>query len=140
MLVTLSTTRSDSLLESGHSTASALTDGYHLAFLIGMSGRELAGRNTAPREGIGPPVPYFLVQIRGNPDRAASLLSKAGIQNAISVADSAGSEVPAGHVPARSVTARVLAESASLAAERVREALKGETFTVGVARPEPGSL
>jgi EmrB/QacA subfamily drug resistance transporter len=35
VLATLSTTRTDNLLESGHSTASALTDGYHLAFLIG---------------------------------------------------------------------------------------------------------
>ncbi|MBD0281235.1 MAG: DHA2 family efflux MFS transporter permease subunit [Thermoleophilaceae bacterium] len=35
VLATLATTRTDSLLESGDSTASALTGGYHLAFLIG---------------------------------------------------------------------------------------------------------
>ena len=34
MLATLSTTRSDSLLGHGSSSASALTDGYHLAFTI----------------------------------------------------------------------------------------------------------
>jgi EmrB/QacA subfamily drug resistance transporter len=35
VLATLSTTRSDTLLASGESTASALTDGYRLAFVIG---------------------------------------------------------------------------------------------------------
>jgi fucose permease len=35
VLATLATTRSDSLLEAGESTASALTEGYQLAFLIG---------------------------------------------------------------------------------------------------------
>ena len=35
VLATLSTTRTDELLASGESTASALTDGYHLAFAIG---------------------------------------------------------------------------------------------------------
>jgi predicted MFS family arabinose efflux permease len=35
VLATLSATRSDALIASGHSTASALTSGYHLAFLIG---------------------------------------------------------------------------------------------------------
>ena len=34
VLATLSTTRSDTLLDSGQSTSSALTSGYHLAFLI----------------------------------------------------------------------------------------------------------
>jgi hypothetical protein len=34
ILATLSTTRSDTLLESGESTSSALMSGYHLAFLI----------------------------------------------------------------------------------------------------------
>jgi EmrB/QacA subfamily drug resistance transporter len=37
VLATLSTTRSDSLIEKGESTASALTSGYHLAFLIGAA-------------------------------------------------------------------------------------------------------
>jgi EmrB/QacA subfamily drug resistance transporter len=35
VLATLSATRSDNLIEDGRSTASALTDGYHLAFVIG---------------------------------------------------------------------------------------------------------
>jgi MFS family permease len=35
VLATLSTTRTDELLRDGESTASALTDGYHLAFMIG---------------------------------------------------------------------------------------------------------
>jgi EmrB/QacA subfamily drug resistance transporter len=35
VLATLSSTRTDNLVASGHSTASALTSGYHLAFLIG---------------------------------------------------------------------------------------------------------
>jgi MFS family permease len=37
VLATLSTTRTDSLVSSGHSTAVALTGGYHLAFLIGFA-------------------------------------------------------------------------------------------------------
>ena len=35
ILATLSTTRTDSLVAAGHSQASALTDGYHLAFTVG---------------------------------------------------------------------------------------------------------
>ena len=35
VLATLSTTRSDNLIHGGSTTASALTSGYHLAFLIG---------------------------------------------------------------------------------------------------------
>jgi EmrB/QacA subfamily drug resistance transporter len=35
VLATLSSTRSDSLIGDGHSRASALTSGYHLAFLVG---------------------------------------------------------------------------------------------------------
>jgi EmrB/QacA subfamily drug resistance transporter len=35
VLATLSTTRTDSLIDGGEATASALTSGYHLAFLIG---------------------------------------------------------------------------------------------------------
>jgi MFS family permease len=35
VLATLSTTRSESLIERGESTAAALTGGYHLAFVIG---------------------------------------------------------------------------------------------------------
>src|SRR5207248_3193963 len=37
VLATLSATRSDDLVAAGHSTASALTSGYHLAFLIGAA-------------------------------------------------------------------------------------------------------
>jgi MFS family permease len=37
VLATLSTTRSDHLVDAGKSTASALTSGYHLAFLIGAA-------------------------------------------------------------------------------------------------------
>jgi EmrB/QacA subfamily drug resistance transporter len=37
VLATLSATRSDSLVASGHSNAVALTGGYHLAFLIGFA-------------------------------------------------------------------------------------------------------
>jgi hypothetical protein len=35
VLATLSTTRSENLIDRGEGTASALTGGYHLAFLIG---------------------------------------------------------------------------------------------------------
>ena len=35
VLATLSATRSDNLIDDGQATASALTSGYHLAFLIG---------------------------------------------------------------------------------------------------------
>ena len=37
VLATLSATRSDNLIAGGESTASALTSGYHLAFLIGAA-------------------------------------------------------------------------------------------------------
>ena len=37
VLATLSTTRTDDLREAGESTASALTSGYHLAFLVGAA-------------------------------------------------------------------------------------------------------
>jgi MFS family permease len=37
VLATLSTTRSDNLRESGEAMASALTGGYHLAFMIGAA-------------------------------------------------------------------------------------------------------
>ena len=36
VLATLATTHTDALLEDGEATASALTGGYHLAFLIGV--------------------------------------------------------------------------------------------------------
>jgi hypothetical protein len=37
VIATLATTRTDSLLAQGDSTASALTGGYHMAFLIGSA-------------------------------------------------------------------------------------------------------
>ena len=37
VLATLSTTRSDDLIHHGQATASALTSGYHLAFLVGAA-------------------------------------------------------------------------------------------------------
>jgi EmrB/QacA subfamily drug resistance transporter len=37
VLATVSSTRSSNLIDAGHSTASALTGGYHLAFLIGAA-------------------------------------------------------------------------------------------------------
>jgi MFS family permease len=37
VLATLSATRSDNLIDGGEATASALTSGYHLAFLIGAA-------------------------------------------------------------------------------------------------------
>jgi MFS family permease len=37
VLATLSTTRTETLLDEGRSTASALTSGYHLAFVIGAA-------------------------------------------------------------------------------------------------------
>ena len=37
VLATVSSTRTDTLIDRGESTASALTSGYHLAFLIGAA-------------------------------------------------------------------------------------------------------
>jgi hypothetical protein len=78
-------------------------------------------------------MPCFLVPIRGNSDLARGLLGKAGIQNVVP------SEAPCGTVPAGTIAARLSAESAEAAAERLRAVLEGEPFTVGVARREPGS-
>ena len=49
VLATLSSTRSDNLIASGHSTASALTSGYHLAFLIGAGARAGGDRRRGHR-------------------------------------------------------------------------------------------
>jgi hypothetical protein len=68
-------------------------------------------------------MPYFLIGIRGDADRAVGLLNKASIQYLV-VFDSTF---------ARTVNARLRAESAEKAAERVRTALEGEEFTVGEA-------
>jgi hypothetical protein len=66
-------------------------------------------------------MPYFLVPIRGDRDRAAGLLAVAGIQN---VLDAGG------------VSARLAANDLESAAGRVRAALEGEPFAVGEPRPE----
>jgi hypothetical protein len=71
-------------------------------------------------------MPYFLVRIRGDADQAAGLLAQAGIQNLVSF-DSTF---------ARRVSARLPAENAEKAVERVRGALEGEELTVGEAQQE----
>ena len=56
VLATLSATRSDSLIEGGEATASALTSGYHLAFLIGaglVAGGDRRRGDGAPAGGAG---------------------------------------------------------------------------------------
>ena len=56
VLATVSATRSDNLIASGESTASALTSGYHLAFLIGavlVAGRGRGGGHRPPARGAG---------------------------------------------------------------------------------------
>jgi hypothetical protein len=60
-------------------------------------------------------MPYYLVPIQGDVDRARGLLAVAGIQNT-------------GHV-----SARLSAEDRESAEERVRRALEGEPFRVGEA-------
>ena len=56
VLATLSTSRSDALLERGESAASALTGGYHLAFWIaaGLVGRRARDRADRPAPAGGP--------------------------------------------------------------------------------------
>jgi hypothetical protein len=71
-------------------------------------------------------MPYFLVGIRGDADRAAGPLAQAGIQNLVSLDDTF----------ARTVSARLPAETAEQAEERVRGALEGEELTVGEAQQE----
>jgi hypothetical protein len=73
-------------------------------------------------------MPYFLVPIQGDADRAVGLLAQVGIQVLISF-DS---------MFARTVSARLHAESPEKAAERVRVSLEGEELTVGEAVPEDG--
>ena len=73
----------------------------------------------------GARMPYYLVGIKGDPHLAAGLLAKAGIQNVSAKDANVG-----GHI-----AARVLAASAELAAERVRQAV-GEPFAVGDAQHE----
>jgi EmrB/QacA subfamily drug resistance transporter len=71
VLATLSATRSDSLLEAGESATSALTGGYHLAFLIGAA---LVG---------------------------AAIVVAVAVLKPVEPTESAAAEVPAGAEPAR---------------------------------------
>ncbi len=66
-------------------------------------------------------MPYFLIDIEGDADRAAGLLAVNGIQNLV----------------AEGVTARLVAEDGERALQRVRAALEGEGFTIGDAQLEP---
>ena len=67
----------------------------------------------------------FLVCVRGDAYRAKGLLTRAGIQN-----------VAQPQALSERVTARLACETADSAFELVREALAGEGFSVGSARPE----
>jgi hypothetical protein len=62
-------------------------------------------------------MPYFLIEVRGDPARAAGLLAKSGIQNLV-------------HDAPQTVTARLSADDGDTAVRRVRAALEGEPFTV----------
>jgi hypothetical protein len=67
-------------------------------------------------------VPYFVVAIQGDANRARGLLGLAGIQNLVT--------------DGRGAAARVLAADGEDAARRVRVALEGGPFTVGDAQFE----
>jgi hypothetical protein len=70
-------------------------------------------------------MPYLLVEVRGDPARAAGLLAKSGIQNIV-------------HDAPQTLTARLSADDGQSAVGRVRAALEGEPFTVeDNARSEP---
>jgi hypothetical protein len=71
-------------------------------------------------------MPYFLVGIRGDADRAVGRLNKTGMQCLVAFDSTFG----------RTVSARLRAETAEQAEERVRGALKGEELTVGEAQRE----
>jgi EmrB/QacA subfamily drug resistance transporter len=71
VLATLSTTRTETLVKSGESTASALTDGYQLAFLIG-AGLVIAAIGVALTV-LRPAAPELEVatdEVEGEPQRA----------------------------------------------------------------------
>jgi hypothetical protein len=70
-------------------------------------------------------VPYFLVDIRGDAQRAMGLLAKVGIQN-----------VPSDLEPTEFLTARVSADTPQSAHGRVLAALDGEAFAIEHVRPE----
>jgi len=71
-------------------------------------------------------VPYFLVEIRGDSHRVMGLLAKAGMQ---ALSDPS----PAGRWR---VSARLAADDAAHAADRVGSALGDEQFTIGDVRAE----
>jgi surface antigen len=74
-------------------------------------------------------VSYFLVGIRGDSDRAAGLLAKAGIQNVVAKDAVVGGDI----------AARLSAQDAEAALERVRRALESEPFMIEyAAREQPG--
>ena len=75
-------------------------------------------------------MPYFLIGIQGNADRGAGLLAKAGIQNIASSAHWMGTKGPDQEAPVQGVTARLRANDAETAVRRVRDALRGEPFTI----------
>jgi EmrB/QacA subfamily drug resistance transporter len=75
VLATLSTTRSDNLVEAGEATASALTSGYHLAFLIG-----------ACLVLVGLVVALTVLQPEKRAEEAAAESSPAGVEPAYSEA------------------------------------------------------
>ena len=65
-------------------------------------------------------MPVYIVPIQGDPHRARGLLAVRGIQN----------------LAGDPAAARLRADDPESAAERVRDALEGEAFTVGEAREE----
>ncbi len=62
-------------------------------------------------------MPYYLVEVRGDPARGAGLLARQGIQNLVADAS-------------QTLTARLSADDGDTAVRRVRAALEGEAFTV----------
>jgi hypothetical protein len=62
-------------------------------------------------------MPYFLVEVQGDPARAAGRLALQGIQNVV-------------HDAPQTLTARLSANDREAAVRRVRAALEGEAFTV----------
>ena len=67
-------------------------------------------------------MPYFLVTIQGSRPRGAGLLAVQGVQNVVG--------------PDGALLARLRADDAEAAAGRVADALEGEPFEVGEAKPE----
>ena len=88
------------------------------------------GERRLPRCGlvIRTQMPYFLIQVRGNADQAAGLLARAGIQSLTSHLSGTGRRsLPASE---QGATARLLAENAAEARQRVRTALAEGSFAV----------